>query len=143
MAASIRAIFLVVCVLSWCSNVLSTKLSDLPKCPKSEGVELPENIRSAIYEEVSKWTSKKPEYSCYLEGSAALTVLKNKGRSSSDDEVEMLRTGRWTPTFISDAVKWWAPELKKMTALKSIGCFYRASESGKKTARLACVFKSS
>ncbi|RCN52319.1 hypothetical protein ANCCAN_01361 [Ancylostoma caninum] len=135
MRTSIWAIYL--CL--WGSSVLS---HGLPKCPESYGVELQEETRSLIYKEICERVSIAPEYSCDMEKSAASLVLKDESRDSEDSEnVEMIYSGKWRPTFISDAIEWWTEDLKKLEPLKRIGCFHREyTGAGIKKAKMSCIF---
>ncbi|RCN52330.1 hypothetical protein ANCCAN_01372 [Ancylostoma caninum] len=145
MAVGIQTIFLVVCILLWCSNALSrSPVIELPpKCSEFIGVQMSQDIRIVIYIELIKRLPSAPKYSCDLEEDAVIEILyPNRMRTGIEvGRQELSYRGPSRPTFIKDVMELWSPTLEKMGKLKGVGCVYRAIEEDTATAELACVFQ--
>ncbi|EYC05542.1 hypothetical protein Y032_0081g1435 [Ancylostoma ceylanicum] len=140
MAANIRTLFWAILVLSCFSNVLPWGIIQLPMCSESE-MHVTASIRSRIYKEITKYLPRSPSYSCDLEESAAIVIIRRITSHEEDGEEELSHRGPWRPSFIEDVIHWWSPILKSMERVKSVGCFYRAIKEEVKTGELSCAFE--
>ncbi|EYC05543.1 hypothetical protein Y032_0081g1435 [Ancylostoma ceylanicum] len=92
MAANIRTLFWAILVLSCFSNVLPWGIIQLPMCSESE-MHVTASIRSRIYKEITKYLPRSPSYSCDLEESAAIVIIRRITSHEEDGEEELSHRG--------------------------------------------------